>query len=335
MRSVSLVDVAGYLPEKRVPAQYYADLAASDKLAGSVMFSAPAFRHHVAPDESAVDMIERTVESLAQRHGMKTLREVDVLITHVQLPDSPLFGCGGDVARRLGMRPEWVYDLHNGGCASFLHMIKLARHFLLTTDARSALVCAVANTAGQMFDQSVVRTMAQAAIPGDGAGAGLLTTSSHSPILDVEARHIPGYAGDMTLELDNGRKYWEPGEEQMHIGFTEHKVAEVIARGTKLVPDAVGAVCERIGVQTKDIDTFVTNQPNRVFLRRWRDALGLAKESYPDTFDECGNIFAAGVPITLDRELRAGRVADDSLLMLAGFAHAGDFAGAAAIRWRN
>jgi 3-oxoacyl-[acyl-carrier-protein] synthase III len=335
MKTVSLVDVAGYLPQKRVPAEYYAKQAGSDQLAGSVMFSAPAFRHHVAPDESAVDMVERAVAGLAERHDMRTIRDVDVLITHVQLPDAPLFGCGGDIARRLGMRPEWAYDLHNGGCASFLHMIKLARHLLLTTDARSALICAVANTAGQMFDQSEVRKLAQAAIPGDGAGVGLLTTSADSPILAVEARHIPDYAGDMTVELDEGRKYWEPGEEQMRIGFTEHKVAAVMARGTKLVPQAVCAVCDRIGITPADIDLFVANQPNRVFLRRWRDALGLTSERYPDTFDECGNMFAAAVPVTLDRALRAGRVPDGSLVMLGGFAHAGDFAGAAAIRWRN
>jgi 3-oxoacyl-[acyl-carrier-protein] synthase-3 len=52
-----------------------------------------------------------------------------------------------------------------------------------------------------------------------------------------------------------------------------------------------------------------------------------------DTFDECGNLFAAGIPVNLDRAITEGRVKKDDLVLMAAFAHAGDFAGAAAIRW--
>ena len=46
-----------------------------------------------------------------------------------------------------------------------------------------------------------------------------------------------------------------------------------------------------------NIGLLVTNQPNRVFLRNWREALELPAERHRDTFDECGNLFAAGVPV--------------------------------------
>ncbi len=45
---VSLIDLATYLPEKVVPAAYYAQFAEDDTLADNVMFRAPAFRHHAA-----------------------------------------------------------------------------------------------------------------------------------------------------------------------------------------------------------------------------------------------------------------------------------------------
>ncbi|MFD0527386.1 3-oxoacyl-[acyl-carrier-protein] synthase III C-terminal domain-containing protein [Kitasatospora arboriphila] len=99
------------------------------------------------------------------------------------------------------------------------------------------------------------------------------------------------------------------------------------------MPDLVSEVCARIGVPTAEIDVLVTNQPNRAFLENWRRSLGLPPDRHPDTFDRCGNLFGAAIPVTLDRARRSGRVKDGDLVVLGGFAHAGDYAGAAAVRW--
>ncbi|GAB18619.1 putative 3-oxoacyl-[acyl-carrier-protein] synthase [Gordonia effusa NBRC 100432] len=333
MTVVSLTDVASYLPENRVGAEYFAQFAESDELANSVMFKAPAYRHHIGEDETVTDMIERAVEPLLARHGSEMLSQVDVLITHTQLPELPIHGAGGQVAHRLGIAPEWVIDLHNGGCVAFVYMMKLAKQILETTSARSALICTAQNSAGQVFTQEQVRGLAQAAIPGDGCGVGYLTKSDESPILATVCRHLPEYAGDMIGVADPPRKYWEAGSGQLHVGFTESRIAKVVGRGNRLVPEVASEVCERIGVASSDLDLLVTNQPNRMFLRNWREALLLPEDRHPDTFDECGNLFGAGIPVTFDHVLTTGSVKPGSLVMFAGFAHSGDFAGAAAFRW--
>ncbi|MFJ7967692.1 3-oxoacyl-ACP synthase III family protein [Streptomyces sp. NPDC096324] len=334
MTTVSLTDVAGYLPGEPVPAAYYTEYpGAEDKLRGHPMFKVPRSRHHVAADETNTDMIERAVQPLIERHGRDEIRGVDVLLVHSQLPDLPFVGAGTEVARRLGLNPEWLVDVANAGCASFVYMLKLARQILTTTDARTALICNAQSVAGQCFTQSEVRRLAQAAIPGDGCGVGWVTTSAGSPVLDVETRHIGEHAGDMTLAVDDGRKYWEPGESQLRIGFTDASVAKVLARGNRLVPEVIGDLCRRLGVATGDIDVLVTNQPNRTFLRNWTEALELPAERHLNTFDQCGNLFGAAIPVTLDQAITSGRVKDGDLVVLGGFAHAGDFAGAAAVRW--
>ncbi|MFB7241763.1 3-oxoacyl-ACP synthase [Streptomyces populi] len=334
MTTVSLTDVAGYLPGDPVPAEFYTDYpGAEDKLRDNPMFKAPPARHHVAADETNTDMIERAVQPLIERHGRDEIRGVDVLLVHSQLPDLPFVGAGTEVARRLGLNPEWLVDVANAGCASFVYMLKLARQILGTTDARTALICNAQSAAGQCFTQSEVRRLAQAAIPGDGCGVGWVTTSAGSPVLDVETRHIGEFAGDMTVAVDDGRKYWEPGESQLRIGFTDASVAKVLARGNRLVPEVVTDLCRRLGVATGDIDVLVTNQPNRTFLRNWREALQLPAERHLNTFDRCGNLFGAAIPVTLDHAIDSGRVKDGDLVVLGGFAHAGDFAGAAAVRW--
>lgn len=331
--TVSLADVSSYLPGPPIPADYYAQFAESDDLRDSVMFRAPRFRHHVAAGESAVDMAERAAQGLIERHGPDAIAGVDVLITHTQVPDMPFYGAGGGIAHRLGMRPDWVLDLHNGGCAAFVLALKLARLLLSSGQGRSALIAIVQNAAGQVFDQPGVRCKAQSAVPGDGAAVGLVTASGQSPILDIECRSYGEYAGEMTITMDPPRRWWQPGLGEYYIGFTESKIAKVLARGNRQVPEVAMAVCDRIGVRPKDIDLLVTNQPNRVFLRNWREALELPEERHRDTFDEFGNLFGAGIPINLDRAICDGQLERGGIALMAGFAHAGDFAGAAAVRW--
>ena len=331
--TVSLTDVSTYLPGEPVGADYYAQFADSDDLAANLMFRAPKFRHHVGPDETAIDMVERAAQGLIERHGRDVIANVDVLITHAQMPDVPFYGGGGGIAHRLGMRPNWVLDLHNGGCAAFVLGLKVARQLLASGQGRTALIAVAQNAAGQIFDQPGVRRKAQSSVPGDGAAVGLVTVSDESPILDIECRTYGEYAGDMTLVIDPLRKWWQPGPGEACIGFTETNIAKVLARGNQQVPEVALAVCDRIGLSSKDIDLLVTNQPNRVFLHNWREALEVPESRHLDTFDECGNLFGAGIPINLDHAISDGQVKAGDVVMMAAFAHAGDFAGAAAVRW--
>ncbi|MFV9634237.1 3-oxoacyl-ACP synthase III family protein [Mycobacterium neumannii] len=331
--TVSLLDVSTYLPGEPIGAEYYAQFAESDDLRDNMMFRAPRFRHHVAPDETAVDMVERAAAGLIERHGQDAVAGADVLITHTQMPDVPFYGGGGAMAHRLGMKPTWVLDLHNGGCAAFVFGLQVARQLLSSGAGRTALVAVAQNAAGQVFDQPQVRRKAQASVPGDGAAVGLVAVSEQSPILDVECRTYGEFAGDMTIASDPPRKWWQPGPGEGYIGFTESKITKVLARGNRQVPEVSYAVCDRIGVKPPDLNLLVTNQPNRVFLRNWREALELPPERHVDTFDECGNLFAAGIPVNLDRAIDSGRLKPGEVVLMAAFAHAGDFAGAAAVRW--
>jgi 3-oxoacyl-[acyl-carrier-protein] synthase-3 len=331
--TVSLIDVSTYLPGEPISADYYAQFAESDDLRDNLMFRAPKFRHHLAKDETAIDMVERAAAGLVERHGHDTIANVDVLITHTQLPDMLFYGGGGGMAHRLGMKPNWVLDLHNGGCAAFVLGLQVARQLLASGAGETALIAVAQNTAGKIFNQPTVRRKAQASVPGDGAAVGLVAVSNESPILDVECRTYGQYAGEMTIAVDPPREFWQPGPGELHVGFTESKITKVLARGNRQVPEVTYAVCDRIGVQPKDLDLLVTNQPNRVFLRNWREALELPKERHVDTFDECGNLFAAGIPINLDRAISDGTLKAGDVVMMAAFAHAGDFAGAAAINW--
>lgn len=331
--TVSLVDISGYLPEKRVPAAYYEQYAESDFLRDSPMFAPPAYRHHSGVDESNVDMMERAAAGLVARHGSEILEDADVLLTHSQMPDLPIIGAGGELAHRLGMAPRWIIDIHNSGCASFVYMLDLARQLLGAGAGRTALIATAASAAGKVFELEQVRQLSQASVPGDGAAVGLVELSDRSPILDTECRFFGQNAIDMTLETDPPRRWWEAGPGEGYVGFNEAKIMKVLSRGNRQVPGVVNAVCDRIGVKPRDLDLLVTNQPNRLLLRNWDEALELPTERHRDTFQEYGNLFAVGIPINFEAAINDGQVTAGDVVMMAGFANAGDFAGAVAVRW--
>jgi 3-oxoacyl-[acyl-carrier-protein] synthase-3 len=332
MRPVSVVSLGSYLPDQAVGAEFfYGDTPPTDPLATSPLFRIPVQRHHVRPGERAAAMITRAARPMFA--GLGGPPSADILITNVLLPDQLFTGCGAETAFLLGLSPEWIIDLHNGGCASFPYMIKLASTLIQAGAGRTALICNVQNTAGQIFTQSQIRTRSHAAVAGDGCGVAYLAASAESPVLGVETRNSPEFATDLGPSTQDGRRYWEPGTGQLDVKFDEAKGAEIIARGNALVPELVTDLCKRIDISVADIDVLITNQPNRIFLRTWRDALGLPPERHLDTFDLFGNLYGAGAPVTFHHAVHSGKIADGDLVVLAGFAHAGDFAAAAALRW--
>jgi 3-oxoacyl-[acyl-carrier-protein] synthase-3 len=331
--AISLIDVATYLPENRLSAEWYARYAETDDMSDSPMFRPPDYRHHAGEDESNVDMIERAAAVLAGRHGPEVLGDVDVLLTHSQLPDLPILGAGGEVAHRLGLNPKMIIDVHNGGCASFVLMLEMAGRLLAGGAGRTAMIAVAQNAAGKIFEQKQVRKLSQASVPGDGAAIGLVTLSDTAPVLDIECRYYGQHATDMTLAADPPRRWWAAGPGEGYVGFNEGKIIKVLARGNRQVPDVVRTVCGRIGVKPGDLDLLVTNQPNRLLLRNWSEALGIAPERHRDTFHECGNLFAVGIPVNFEAAVSDGQIAAGDIVMMAGFAHAGDFAAAAAVKW--
>ncbi|HYQ43884.1 MAG TPA: 3-oxoacyl-[acyl-carrier-protein] synthase III C-terminal domain-containing protein [Polyangiaceae bacterium] len=328
-QDLSLLGVASYLPERVVTNDFFAPGTATRR----GMFTAPTTRRHVSPDETAVELIQRASARLFERLDLNAARDVDLLLTNVAIPDQAFTGCGAEVAHRIGAHPRWIIDLHNSGCVAFIYMMDLARSLLKANDARGALLCNVQNAAGRVFSATGVRLQSQAPVPGDGCGVGYVALSDVSPVLSIVRRCQPEFASDMVACADDGRRYWEPGASPISIRFTEARVASIIERGNQIVPQVVTEACREAALCPQDIELLITNQPNPIFLRNWREALELPKERHHDTFDQYGNLFGAAIPINLDDGLAHGKLAHGGILALGGFSHAGDYAAAAILRW--
>lgn len=331
MKTVSLVGAASYMPRTIVGNDFFMD-ESDDR--PHVMFRGVKQRHHAASDETANFMIAQAARKLADRLNLDLRTGVDILMTNVTTPDQPFTGCGADVARSLGCRPDWILDLHNGGCVSFVAMIAQAQALMTCHGAQTALLCNVQNAAGRLFASEQTRRLKQARIPGDGCGVAYLVASDESPVKAVVQRNYCEYAGDMAVVRDDGAAWWEPSTACAYVDFNETKIAQIMGRANRIVPDAIQEACRLADLPTANINTLITNQPNTLFLRNWREALGVTPDRQVSTFERHGNLFGAAMPILLEEAIETGRLKPDSHLALGGFAHAGEFAAAAVVHWK-
>jgi 3-oxoacyl-[acyl-carrier-protein] synthase III len=329
--TVGLIDVAAALPERQLGAAHFAALRDGADLDRELGFPPPEFRRHVVETETPGELAARAVAPLIERHGAETITGIDVLVTHTEVPSSPLYGSGAEIARRLGMRPGWVCDIRSGGCTAFLQMLSLAHTILRSSTATTALIVTVQNSAGSVFSQPEVRKLPIAAVPGDGCGVALLRREpDRGEILDIECRTYPD-AADTTPGPEFDHKYWEPGDAAPLVHHAAARATRTAAPDH--LPEVALAVCDRLGVGTAAVDRLITNQPSPAHLHHHREALRIPEHHHPDTYARYGDLFAAALPITLDHENRAGRIPNGSLVLLAASSGAGDHAAAAALRW--
>lgn len=330
MKTVSLVGAASYMPERIVDNTFFQQ---SDQDQAHAMFGGVKQRHHAAKDETGQVMIIRAARRLADRLNLHLQKDVDILMTNVTCPDQPFTGCGADVGKALGCRPQWIMDLHNGGCVSFIQMIAQAQALMTCSSAKTALLCNVQNAAGRLFAHEETRKLKQAPIPGDGCGVAYLVASSESPVKSIVQRNYCEYAGEMALVRADGSDWWEPSLACGYVDFSETKLVQIMSRANRIVPDAITEACRQAELRTDQIGTLITNQPNRIFLRNWREALQVPAEKHVSTFARHGNLFGAALPICLEAAIEEGQLTRGSHLVMGGFAHAGDFAAAAVIHW--
>ncbi|MBU0994258.1 MAG: 3-oxoacyl-ACP synthase [Proteobacteria bacterium] len=299
------------------------------------MFRSTRFRHHIGPDETCCDMAEIALSRLAEKININLQKDVDILITNATLPDIPFVGVGAAIVGALNLNPQFIYDIQSGGCVSFIFMMELARALINSSDAKSALICNFQTAAGRIFALPDNRKLPQSAVPGDGCGVGYIVADDSSPIMSIVTRVHGESAKDMFPIAPDGRKWWEPGFPALNLDFNKSKISLIVARGNKLVPEVLHMAMAKAHIEYKDIGALVTNQPNKIFLRNWRESMLLPEEKQVQTFDEHGNLFGAAIPICFERGVDTGVIKSGDKVLLGGFSHAGDFTAAAVVHWQK
>ena len=85
-------------------------------------------------------------------------------------------------------------------------------------------------------------------------------------------------------------------------------------------------------VMHEDIDLFVPHQANIRIMESARERLGISKDKMSVSVNKYGNTSAASIPLSIDQELKNGKLKDDDTIVLVGFG-GGLTWGAMTIKW--
>ena len=330
MTTISLIKTTSYLPGKPIDTTFFG--SQNDINEGFIQKG--KYRHHIAEHESAADMIVNASSKLIEQLNLEPTKDIDIILTNVSLPDQPFNGCGVEVKYRLGANAQWVFDIHNTGCVSFIMLMTLAQSLMTSSRAKTALICCAQTAAGRIFADPQIRSRPEACIPGDGCAVGYLVANAESPVKAMVHQSYGEFATDMNLVSDDKRQWWQNREAALYLDLSEDRIPKIMIRGNRIVPRVIKECCQAAGILPSHLNALITNQPNPTFLRNWREALELPKEAQIETYDDHGNLFGAAIPISFEKGIQEGRIKKNDYIALGGFSHAGDFAASAIIHWQ-
>jgi len=284
-------------------------------------------RHVAAEGEATSDLAVEAARRAMDAAGASP-DEIELIICCTTTPDHLFPATACLVQERLGAKNAGAFDL-NAACSGFVYGIATADAFIRSQTFGTILLIG-AEVATNRLNWAKRDT---AVLFGDGAGAvvirgengdrGIVTTYLGADGADAELLMLPGGGSRIPPTRDN----IESDVHDFHMQGPELFKRAVVAFGT-----AITRAFENGSAAVDDLDLFVPHQANSRIILSAADRVGLPRDKVFLNLERVGNTTAASIPIALDEAVKAGRLEEGSLVLLASFG-AGLTWGSALIRW--
>jgi 3-oxoacyl-[acyl-carrier-protein] synthase III len=262
--------------------------------------------------------------------GVCKPEDIDFLLFCTQTPDYFLPTTACILQDRLGLPTGCGALDFNLGCSAFVYGLSMAKGLIETRAARNVLLITSETYSKLMhnMDKSV-RTLF-----GDGASAALLThkdlqdsdqTSNLGPFVfgtdGSGAENLIVPAGGMRLPHSEKTKQLFTDEQGSSRTLENLYMngAEVFTFSLRRVPEAVTQLLEKAQLSINDVDLFVFHQANQYMLEHLRRKIGIEKQKFYISLEDCGNTVSATIPIALKRAANEGVLKKGDKVMIVGF----------------
>lgn len=330
---VSIAGTGSYVPERIVTnAELCETLDTSDEWI--VSHTGIRERRWASADETTATLAARACERALQASACHA-GDIDLIVLATSTPDWRQPATASAVHALLGLRDDAGAVDVNVVCSGFVHALHMAAATLAGSEAWTNVLVVGADHYSTITDPSDRTTRI---FFGDGAGAVVLRKEFELADLAVIAAHEAGMdvadLGNFS-GIDGGvEDAATPGLRsvaytttnassealrQPHDGWLHMDGPGVKAFAIPALVNGVRTACRDAGVTVDDVQLIVPHQSNRRMLEAAIDELGLPEGRLAITVDDYGNTAAASIPLTLDEAVRAGRLSDGDLVVLAGY----------------
>jgi 3-oxoacyl-[acyl-carrier-protein] synthase-3 len=326
LRGATIVGTGMYVPERRLT---NADLAGLVDTTDEWIVERTGIRERriAAPEQASSDLGLIAAQRALEMAGIAP-EDVDQLVVATTTPDRFLPSCACTLQARLGARNAAAYDLF-AACSGFVFGLGNARSVIGAGFADTVLLVGV-EALSRITDYTDRNTCV---LFGDGAGAAVLRPCPPGEGILSVSIHSDGGLGDI-LEVPAGGSRLPASAET--VARREHYVKmrgrEVFKLAVRGMEESLLRALEDAGLASSDLELVIPHQANRRIIDTVRERLGLPVEKVVLNVDRYGNTSSASIPISLDEQVRAGRLKPGDHVGFVAFG-GGLTWGAALARW--
>jgi 3-oxoacyl-[acyl-carrier-protein] synthase-3 len=301
-RGATIVGTGMYVPDRRLT---NADLERRVDTTDAWILDRTGIRERriAAPDQASSDLGLIAAQRALEMAGIAP-EDVDQLIVATTTPDRFLPSCACTLQAKLGARNAAAYDVF-AACSGFVFGLGIARSVISAGFADTVLLVGV-EALSRITDYADRNTCV---LFGDGAGAAVLRPCAPGEGILSVSIHSDGELGDI-LEVPAGGSRLPATAETVARGehFVKMRGREVFKLAVRGMEESLLEALEAAGLVPSDLELVIPHQANRRIIDTTRERLGLPAEKVVLNLDRFGNTSSASIAISLDEQVRAGRL---------------------------
>lgn len=257
-----------------------------------------------------------------------TADQIDLIVVGTLTPDYPFPATACLVQQNIKAVNAAAFDL-SAACSGFVYALATAQKFIQGGTVKKALVIG-AEVLSRIVDWTDRNTCL---LFGDGSGAVVLeAVEGESGVLSTHM-HSDGNYWDLLYQKGCGSRH--PASQQNlddRLIYLSMQGNEVFKHAVRAMGEVSQEALAANGLTTDDVTLFIPHQANQRIVDSVGKRLGIGGDRVYVNLDRFGNTSAASIPIALDEVVRAGRLKEGDIVLLAAFG--GGFTwGSAALRW--
>jgi 3-oxoacyl-[acyl-carrier-protein] synthase-3 len=120
-----------------------------------------------------------------------------------------------------------------------------------------------------------------------------------------------------TPEMIRSVGHGHHGEQAFVTFFNREANKEIAANAQKDMVEVVDGALRKSGLSISDIDLFATHQPVFWAGEAWREAIGIPKDRFQETFEKYGNVANCSAPVNLLEAIEMRQVKEGDVVLIA------------------